>query len=149
MHVLNAVHKIPLYGFVFFILLCNAVYDIKYKRIFIVSLIISVPVCIFLLYWLQELSPEKIAGGVSIGLLLMLCSFFTKGQIGMGDGMLFCFTGVSLSFFENFYLLYSSLILSAVLSVILMWFKKVERKTKIPFVPFVAGSYCLLFVFYG
>ena len=44
---------------------------------------------------------ESLAGGVSIGAVMLVFSWATRGGIGWGDGLLLCVTGVYLGFLEN------------------------------------------------
>ena len=75
--------------------------------------------------------------GFSLGLLLILLHKVSRGQIGLGDGLILCVTGISLGFYKNSILLINSLFLSAIFSIIYIFIKKANRKTTIPFIPFV------------
>ncbi len=76
-------------------------------------------------------------GGVGLGIFLILLSKITRGQIGIGDGLILSVTGISLGFYLNSILLIYSLFISAVFSIGIMIIKKANRKSTIPFTPFV------------
>lgn len=76
-------------------------------------------------------------GGVGLGIFLILLSKITRGQIGIGDGLILSVTGISLGFYLNSILLIYSLFISAVFSIGIMIIKKANRKSTIPFIPFI------------
>lgn len=76
--------------------------------------------------------------GMLSGILLVLLSKATKGQIGMGDAIVLTVTGVVFGFWDNLFLLFYSLVLSAVHAAILLIMKKIHKKQSIAFLPFVA-----------
>ena len=90
---------------------------------------------------IQILSGNKLwwdsLGGAGIGIILVLLSIVTRQQIGMGDGILFVITGIGLGIANNTILLMSSLCITSVVSLALLSVKKVQRKTTVPFIPFV------------
>ncbi|SHO53859.1 prepilin peptidase [Anaerocolumna xylanovorans] len=88
-----------------------------------------------------ELSvPSRLLGFV-IGLLVLLLSKLIRGQIGLGDGIILCITGLCLGFRDNLNLLFYSLTLAAVVSLVLLVLKRAGKKDTIPFIPFVFLSY--------
>lgn len=79
--------------------------------------------------------------GTAIGILLILLSILTSGEIGMGDGVLFLISGLLLGIYENSILLFLSLLLTAIVSGVLIVIKRVGRKDTLPFAPFVLAGY--------
>ena len=59
----------------------------------------------------------------------------------MGDGFVIMECGMVLSIFENLFLLFFSLVLSAAVGAGLMVFRKVKRSYTMPFVPFICISF--------
>lgn len=115
--------------------------DLKKKSISI-YFIIGGFVLLFLgsLYWGEVSLISRIAGG-GIGVVLLGLNPLTKGQIGLGDGFIIGIIGVCFGFTSNASILLVALFLSAVISIILLVFKKVDRKHTIPFVPFILLGY--------
>lgn len=88
-----------------------------------------------------ELSWYWILGGVVPGLIIIAISWCTRGQIGIGDGIIFIVSGIFLGFYENEVLLFLSLLFSAAAGGILVLLKRMGRKDAFPFVPFVCAGY--------
>ena len=63
------------------------------------------------------------ASGVLIGIFLLLVSFISKGQVGMGDGLVFLVCGLFLDFWESSVLLMGGLLL-LLLRCLLSFFKE-------------------------
>lgn len=86
-------------------------------------------------------------GGVLVGLFLILFSKITSEQIGLGDGIIFIITGIGIGMISNFILLVNSLFLTCIISILLLALKKVNRKTTLPFTPFIFCSFILEWIF--
>ena len=87
------------------------------------------------------LSVINMVGGLFIGIILIIISKLTRGQIGLGEGIIFCATGLGLGFWPNLCLLLYSLTLAAVFSGFMFLVRKKGRMYTIPFVPFVCVGY--------
>lgn len=135
--------KICLYGILFLYLLAMSIYDVKRKEIHIrATLITGGVLAAFRIFQFchEGVSLEPILGIVP-GILVLLLSHFTHGKIGMGDGFVIMECGMVLSIFENLFLLFFSLVLSAAVGTGLMVFRKVKRSYTMPFVPFICISF--------
>lgn len=80
----------------------------------------------------------------NIGIGLLVSAFFlflywiTKGKgMGMGDVKLVFFMGLFLGWQRTIVALYTAFIIGAIVGIFLMAFKKIKRKTEIPFGPFL------------
>ena len=124
---------------VFLILLINSVLDWKYKKISLISILVGLA-CIWII---KPIGLEGLYGAV-VGFALILCSFLTRGQIGIGDGIIFCLTGLEYGFWKNVCLLFLSFLFAAIVSAVLLLSKKAKRKTRIPLVPFVAAAHIFI-----
>ncbi len=76
-------------------------------------------------------------GVLIVGGLLFLASRGTRGQIGMGDAKLFAVLGLIFGLKASFMILLYALVVSGLLGLILIVFRRVTRKTALPFAPFV------------
>ena len=74
-------------------------------------------------------------------------SLLSKGGIGVGDGIVVLISGIYLGVQENCFLLLLALLVSSLYSGILWIVKKVDRKQKIPFIPFLLVGYIMRLVF--
>lgn len=115
--------------------------DFKYQKISLSIVGITFVGIVILSFIGKEFILFNTIGGFAIGLLLMLISKITRGQIGMGDGIIFSITGFGFGFWNNLYLLLYSLTFCAITAIILIILKKINRKKTIPFIPFVFFSY--------
>lgn len=118
------------------LLLCS-LQDIKRKEISLLLIAIGFALLFTISIIQGQLRIWERFIGFSLGLLLIILHKITRGQIGVGDGLILCVTGISLGFYMNSILLINSLFLSAIFSIIYIIIKKVNRKTTIPFIPFV------------
>ena len=127
-------------------LLIEGIRDLqKHKVSMITVMIVGILGVIFQFGIIQE-NGLKIIGGILIGIVLLLLAKMTREKIGYGDGWIFVVTGIYMGFRNNMYLLLLSLFLASLVSICLLVFKKVNKKTELPFVSFVLPGYLLLFV---
>lgn len=129
------------------VLLWNSIYDWKYRKISVPVTLAGIIIAVFFLILAPSYTMIEILGGIGIGIFLIICSLLTKGQIGIGDGIICCFIGISCGFFENLSMLFIGLILSAVISFLLLISKRAEKKTEIPLIPFLFAGYCCVQIF--
>lgn len=125
-------------------LLGNAWIDIRKKEI---SLLLTALIGLALLVCLpfrSDIRPVEALLGIAVGLGVMGISKATRGQIGMGDGILFCMTGAGIGVWSNVELLILSLFLSSFTSIVFLVLRRLTLKESVPFVPFLGLGYCLL-----
>jgi leader peptidase (prepilin peptidase)/N-methyltransferase len=127
------------------LLLC-AIQDILKKKLYLWMIGLGATVTIACIPFCDKLSLANRIGGLAIGLVVILISKVTVGKIGMGDGILLCVSGIGLGFWGNLELFGIALFLAAVLSIILLMCRLVDRKKRIPFVPFLFAGYLILFI---
>ena len=127
-------------------LIAEGVRDLKKHRISMLSVMIAGVIGFILCALFIKDNIMSVLGGILIGVVMLLLAKFTEEKIGYGDGWVFMVTGIYLGLRANLYLLFVSLFLSAVVSMILLICKKAEYKTELPFVPFVLPGYLFLMV---
>lgn len=81
-----------------------------------------------------------LAGMVGIGGGLALLSRISDGQVGMGDAKLFACISLYLGFGGTLIVLIYAMIFAALAGLTLLLFKRADRRTPIPFVPFVLAG---------
>lgn len=115
--------------------------DLKSRKIslYIVGIAFLCMICLLPFY--KNISYLDLVGGFLIGILLITISMLSRGQIGIGDGLIFCVTGLGLGFWNNVCLLLYSLLLAAIFAGIILTLKYKNRKQVIPFIPFVCVGY--------
>ena len=124
------------------LLIYTSITDIKNRTISGIALILFGMAGLICLFFGRSLTyPDSIFGAL-IGVILVIVSLSTKGELGMGDALLLLVTGIFLGFEKNLSLLLTALILSSLYSVFLL-IKDKSLKREYPFVPFLLIAYIL------
>ncbi len=124
------------------LLILAAVHDIKSRKIPVYLLvgigIQSALILILRLICRDGTNPVMTALlGILPGLALCLIGWFSK-KAGLADGIILCAVGLSENYICSLLILCAGSLLLSVLSMVLLALKKVNRKTQMPFVPFLA-----------
>ena len=85
-------------------------------------------------------TAQELATSLMPGALLLLLSFASREAIGYGDGLLLLVTGPLFGWRRMLLCVPVALLLTTAASVVLLALKKANRKTQIPFVPFLAAG---------
>ena len=83
--------------------------------------------------------------GLIPGAVLLVISFVSRGQIGVGDGGLVMMLGASLGIETVIRILTAALLLITVFSGVMLVMRKLKRKSTLPFIPFLFAGYILSF----
>lgn len=78
------------------------------------------------------------------GAVTLLLAWLTRENIGYGDGLVVLCLGCYLSVWEILDLCMAALMMSGFVALFLLLVKKKNRKTEIPFIPFLQAGYGLL-----
>lgn len=124
------------------LLLYSSITDIVRREINIGALVVFGILGMLCAVFGKDISWMETIFGVVIGLILVLVSVMTRGELGMGDGILICITGLYIGFSRNILLVMVALMLSAFFSMVLLLIKK-NMKLEYPFVPFLLMSYMI------
>ncbi|MHB8129871.1 MAG: A24 family peptidase [Mobilitalea sp.] len=127
------------------LLLCG-VQDALKKKIFIWVIILGAVFVGICIPFCDAISIPDRMGGIAVGAGVIIISKATGGKIGMGDGFLLCVTGLGLGFWDNMELFAIALFFAAVIAIVLLSFRLVDRKKSIPFVPFLLIGYVFLII---
>lgn len=127
-------------------LLIEGIRDLQKHKVSMITVMIAGILGVIFQFGIIQENGLKIIGGILIGIVLLSLAKITREKIGYGDGWIFVVTGIYLGFHSNMYLLLLSLSLASLVSICLLVFKKVNKKTELPFVSFVLPGYLLLFV---
>lgn len=126
-----------------FLFICG-IQDIREKQIYLYPVIGAGAAVMVYQFITGELSVSGWLGGMAVGGVLCLISIISGGQIGFGDGMLFCLTGLTVGFGGNIQILFYSFLFAAIVSGYLMFVRHKNKKHTLPFVPYVFLGYCLV-----
>ena len=129
---------------VFIVLVIEAVKDFRKKEVNIPVLGILVVAAMVMIFLGKDISVSNAIIGLAEGLLLILVSVMTKGQIGIGDGILLAACGLMLGGKDNMVMFFFACLSSAIVSVLIMIIKKADKKTTIPFVPFMIPGFLIM-----
>lgn len=83
-----------------------------------------------------EICLASLKGGIPGGVSLLL-SYVSKEQIGYGDGVVVACMGMMFGISKVVGIFWMALLFLVLFSVYLLITKKVKRKTKLPFIPFL------------
>ena len=138
------------------LLLWNSVQDMKRKALCNWGLLLGAGVIVFLfitdcfcsgaiadLLLSEGGAPWERLLGVLPGIVVLGLSVVLRGGIGKGDGYLLCISGLALGAEQNTALIFYGLFLAGVTAAVLLGLKRVNRNTKIPFVPFLFAGFLL------
>ncbi len=124
------------------LLIILSVFDIRTKRIPIGGFISLYAYSAIYLFCSGEcsFSPVTLIISVIPGLILGALSFITEGKIGMGDALIIAGLGMGLGIERVSYTLTGALILICLFGLFMMVTRKMNRRSQIPFVPFITLS---------
>ena len=133
--------KIVVNGLVGLLLAVNSYLDWKKHEISLVSLLVFGMAGVGVNWGFGYQPLEEVLGGVLLGMLMVLATYFTEEAIGFGDGLLLAVTGLFLGFWETLHLLVRGLLLCALLMGIFMLLGRIDRNVRVPLVPFLLLSF--------
>lgn len=132
------------FAFVLIVLVIEAITDFKKKEVNIVFPVFLAAAATVMLFFTKDISLINSIIGIAEGVLLILISLLTKGEIGMGDGILLAACGLMLGGKDNLIMFFFACFSSAIVSALIMLIKKADKKTKIPFVPFMIPGFLIM-----
>ena len=120
-----------------------AVVDMKSRYLSVKILAFGGMLCIMSAFITTTVIWQSMAGGLLTGAVFVILSLLTRGQIGMADGIVLCMTGIVSGTAGNLAIIAWALILVAIVSTVLVLIKRLGRRSRIPFIPFIFAGYVL------
>lgn len=123
-----------------------AIMDLQKKMIYLPFMMF----CSFLIIILQiaakELSLASVVAALALMLIICGISVVSRGQLGMGDGLLLAMTSLGLGAVENLHMLFYCFV--GVFFAALLWLLVFhgKKESKIPLAPFVLAASILVLV---
>ncbi len=125
---------------IFALLLVNSLKDIKKGEISLPSVIGFAAIGIGRAACLGRITTEYFAA-LGIGGTVILVSVVTRGAIGIGDGLILLALGTVMTWQELGCVFMSGILCCCICSAIILLLPGKNRKTQIPFVPFLLVGY--------
>lgn len=122
------------------LLLCG-LSDIKTKHIPIKITILCIILLFILMPFQRNISIINSLLGAFVGVVMIGISKVSRGQVGIGDGIILTITGFGIGLWNNLTLLIYALFCISIVAMILLALKKISRKKTLPFVPFLFIGY--------
>lgn len=113
--------------------------DIKTKKISVILPLIF-GVCSIFIPWDAQGISNALLGGIP-GMMLLALHRPSKGQIGIGDGLMLLGMGLHLGLSKAFMAWFYSLGILFIFSCIGLIMKKLKPKSQVPFAPFYLAAY--------
>ena len=126
-------------GIIVFLVLCS-IQDIREKRWSVKMLVVAGLLFLGMSLVFEEMPIEKRLHNILPGMITFLLAFLTKEQIGYGDAACLVVLGIMVSAGSLFGAVMIGLILLSICSMILLAGKKADRKTTLPFLPFLSAG---------
>lgn len=130
---------IKLTGVFLFLLFCS-VQDIREKQLSVKTLVLSGILLLGLSLLCDRISFAERAGNMLPGMAAFVIAFLTKEQIGYGDAACLIVLGSVLSADILMGAVMGGLLLLSLCGAVLFLKKKADRKTVLPFVPFLTAG---------
>ena len=79
--------------------------------------------------------------GMTLGAVLVAVSKWSKEALGIGDALLILMIGMGMGIYQTALVVFYALFVTSVVCAVLLMMKRVGKKTRIPFVPFLLLGY--------
>lgn len=112
------------------------VMDIRKKEVPVWIIIGTYMWSVILMFVQNNFLFWNIAVSTVPGLVLIVISLLTQ-KVGIGDGLIISGVGIGIGFEKCAYMVMIALLLCCFVSITMLLLKKVNRDSKIPFIPFI------------
>lgn len=119
------------------IILVAMIEDIKYKSINILVIALFYSAVALKIMFSSKVELTDVVIGIVVGIGMVLVSIISKQSVGLADSIIILGLGVSYGGVRAVCILTSALCAVLLVAVVLLLFKKVNKKTTIPFIPFI------------
>ena len=129
-----------MYWYIAGITAAGSIVDIRKKSIPVRFLIGAAAGVIPIALYERNIPAVARVFGISVGVLFLAVSFLSKEAVGRGDALIIGITGGALGFSALSVILCISFFLLSLISLGLLVIKRLGRKDRIPFFPFLAAG---------
>ena len=128
------------------LLLAAAVFDLKSKSVGLRVIAALMFTGFAGAFARENFGVAEALGGLLIGMCAVGISMISKGQIGRGDGLVIMAMGIMLGFRECLGVVCTASVIMAIVSVIVLIWRKGNRDTRLPFIPALFAGYAICFL---
>ena len=125
-------------------LLVLSIVDIRSKRIPLLMIVGLILMAMVSSLNLRPVDGVLMVAGAVVGLVFVFISKMTREKLGYGDSLILLALGILLGFWEVMILILIAFLASACFGIIMVCWKKKNKNTSFPFVPFISLSYALV-----
>ena len=126
-----------------FLIVCS-ITDIRKRIVYLKVLLPFAIIAICIQIFFRGRGIFDIAGGILVGLAMLGLNMLSHGDVGAGDALVLMVTGCFLGLYGNIRLLMGALFFASIFSIVMLLLKRCDRKTPLPFMPFLLASYLFL-----
>lgn len=131
--------NVKIIGIIIFLLICS-IQDIKEKRISVKRLVLFGVLFLGMSLAFENRTLEERLYSMLPGMIAFALAFLTKEQVGYGDAACLAVLGSAVSSAVLLGAVMGGLFLISVCSMVLLAGKKADRKTTLPFLPFLTAG---------
>lgn len=133
-------------GIAIFLLLCS-IQDIREKKLSVRMLVLAGSLFFILSLAFDRISWDERIKNMLPGMLALVLAFLTREQVGYGDAACLIVLGNVVSVRTLSGAILTGLLLTDVCAAVLFFRKKANRRTMLPFAPFLAaGMLCWIII---
>lgn len=125
------------------LLLAAGITDIRKRQISRRFLLLLTLVCIAAVLFRGSFAIMDAAGGIAIGFCVIGISMISREQIGRGDGIVIAMIGLVLGFRRCLAAVSVASLLMSAAAIVVLLFKKGNRRTQLAFLPALFVGYVL------
>lgn len=125
------------------LLLAAGITDIRKRQISRRFLMLLTLVCIAAVLFRGSFAIMDAAGGIAIGFCVIGISMISREQIGRGDGIVIAMIGLVLGFRRCLAAVSVASLLMSAAAIVVLLFKKGNRRTQLAFLPALFVGYVL------
>lgn len=125
----------------FIFLITESAEDLRSREVDVCKIIIFFLTSLFLKLFCMGAPVSEIIKGIIPGVTVLLIGYFSKQEIGYGDGAVIVVLGICLGFARVISILTGAFVCMLAVSVILVIIKRKMVGTSLPFIPCILVSY--------
>lgn len=128
------------------ILIVESILDIKTRKVHILSALMMAIIGVVALFLQHRFSLFSFCLSECVGIFLYMVSILTEEKLGKGDAFYVMALGTILDVREMMVVSMISFFLTALVGIGFFAVKKVDRRYRLPYLPFLTGAYMAVLI---